>query len=62
MSLRETIMVRVDDLVINFVYYDRKEDDELSAADLESAISCGQVTVDEIVERFRVQLSESFSE
>ena len=32
--LRETIMVRVDDLVINFVYYDRKEDDELSAADI----------------------------
>lgn len=60
MSLRETIMVRVDDLVINFVYYDRKEDDELSAADLESAISCGQVTVDEIVERFRVQLREAY--
>ena len=61
MSLRQTIMTTVDDLVRDFVYYDRKEDDELSAADLESAISCGQVTVDEIVERFRVQLKEAFT-
>ena len=52
----ETIDAVVDDLVMDFLYYDRKEDDDLGVGDIEIAISQGQITIDEIVERFKCEL------
>ena len=52
-ELKESILATVDDLVINFMYYDRKEDEDLPVGAIEGAIVTGGVTVDEIVAKFR---------
>lgn len=46
----------VGDLVSNFLYYDRKGDDTLKVGMIEQLIDCGEVSVDQIVDRFRSQL------
>ena len=46
----------VHDLVMDFLYYDRKEDEDLKVGEIEDAIKNGTVTVDEIVESFRKYL------
>lgn len=50
--LRTIIAATVGDCASRFFYYDRKEDDELSADDLQSAIDRGVVTREEIAEWF----------
>jgi hypothetical protein len=47
------ILDTVTDLVSMFMYYDRKEDEDLPRGEIEEAIAFGEVTVDEIVARFR---------
>lgn len=54
--MKETILNTVDDLVSNFLYYDRKHDEDLPTDTIEREIKAGNVTVDEIVERFRAAL------
>ncbi len=54
---REIILNTVDDLVSDFLFYDRKEDEELSADDLDDAIDQAEITVDEIVDLFRAKLT-----
>lgn len=54
---REIIESTLDDLVSDFLYYDRKEDEELPRGEVEAAIEAGEITVDEIVERFRKEVS-----
>lgn len=58
MSRRDTILGTVDDLVSDFLYYDRKEDEELPRGAIDDAVKAGEVTVDEIVEHFRKSLVE----
>ena len=53
MNIKESILLTVDDLVSDFLYYDRKEDETLSVGDIELAIKSGDVTIDEIVNKFR---------
>ena len=48
----------VPDLVGAFLYYNRKEDEDLPLGEIESAIEAGELTVDDIVERFRAELVE----
>ena len=50
---RVQILGVVDDLVANFLYYDRKGDEELPMGAIEEAVKSGEVTVDEIVAGFR---------
>ena len=50
------IMATIRDLVADFVYYDRKEDQDLPRESIESAIQSGEVTVDEMVAEFRKAL------
>lgn len=57
--MKETILNTVKDLCANFLYYDRKEDEDLSADDLEEAVKNGTVTIDEMVETFRQQLENT---
>ena len=57
-EMKENILATVKDLCANFLYYDRKEDEDLSAEDLEDAVKNGIVTIDEMVEEFRKQLEE----
>ena len=55
-QIKAAIIAAAKDAAMNFGYYDRKEDEELSVQDLENAIKEGIVTIDEIVAAFRSQL------
>ena len=56
MSKREDILDTVSDLVAGFLYYDRKEDDELQLGEIEESIKNKEITVDEIVNSFAEEL------
>lgn len=56
-SRREHIMATIEDLVADFLYYDRKEDEDLPVGEIELAIEAGEISFDEIVDTFRAQLS-----
>lgn len=56
MDTRESIIATVEDLVADFLYYDRKEDEELGRGDIEKAISEGIIKESEIIEIFTKQL------
>jgi hypothetical protein len=47
----------LEDLVSNFLYYDRKEDENLPVGAIEKMIASGELTIDEIVNAFRLYLS-----
>lgn len=49
---RKHIENQVDDMIAKLLYYDRKEDGELEVGDIEEAIKEGEISVDEIVQRF----------
>ncbi|MEE9374509.1 MAG: hypothetical protein V3V00_15750 [Saprospiraceae bacterium] len=55
--MKEKILKTVSDLVADFLYYDRKEDEELPKGSIEKAIHDGEITIDEIVERFKSELT-----
>jgi len=57
--MKQTILNTIEDLVSNFVYYDRKEDEDLSQEDLEQAVKTGVITVDEIIEKFAEKIKNS---
>ena len=56
--MKDIILNTAGDLVCGFLYYDRKEDEDLPRDAIQSAIENNVVTVDEIVERFRTELME----
>lgn len=53
---REIVLDTVEDLVRDFLYYDRKEDEDLPRDEIEAAIEAGEITADEIVEAFKRHL------
>lgn len=57
--MKEEIIATVDNLIASFLWYDRKEDEDLPNGAIEKAIDDGVITVEEIVERFREQLIEN---
>ena len=57
-ELRDTILNTARDCASNFIYYDRKEDEDLSADQLRDAVEHGVVTVDEIAQAFRDELDD----
>lgn len=56
---RTNIMNTVCDLVAKFIYYDRKDDEELTVQRLKDAFETEIVSVDEIVEKFSEQLKNA---
>lgn len=50
---RRHILDKASDLAADFMYYDRKEDEDLPRGAIEEAIAAGEITVDEIVAEFR---------
>lgn len=60
--MNEIILDTVDDLVAAFLYYDRKEDEELPMGSIEQTIADKDITIDEIVKRFKEKLIEGISE
>ena len=61
-SLRKLVMNTVEDLVTDFVSYDRKEDEELSRDYLLDMIRRGVVSREDIVAHFDLSLCEALAE
>lgn len=55
------VLGKVEDAITDFMYYDRKEDEELSVAGLAEAIDTGLVSLEEIGEEFMFHLCKSRS-
>lgn len=56
MERKELILNTVDDLVSNFLYYDRKEDEDLPIGSVEDSINTWEIDVSDIVSRFQDEL------
>jgi len=54
------ILDSVSDLVSDFLYYDRKEDEELPVDKIEELVKDGVITVDEIIDKFTKELKTNF--
>lgn len=57
-NLRQKISNTISDLVVDFLYYDRKGDDELGVGDIDQAVKDDVISVDEMVYLFRAALVE----
>lgn len=57
-NMKDLIKDTIDDLVSCFLYYDRKEDEDLPVGEIEKAISEGIITIDEMVQVFSETLKE----
>ena len=49
----------VDDLVTRFLWDDRKEDEDFPRGRIERMVDAGEVSADEIADRFRAELKAS---
>lgn len=58
-SRRDVILLILDDLVGQFLYYDRKESGQLPLGEIEAAVAAGEITATEIVDKFRRVLRAS---
>ena len=56
---KELIFGSVGDLVSNFLYYNRKEDEDLPVGKIEELIGDKTISIDDLVERFRQALLEN---
>lgn len=59
-TIKTVILNTVKDLAANFLYYDRKEDEELNHLQLIEAVKNDEVTIDEIVSAFKECLTNTF--
>lgn len=59
--MKENILNTIDDLCSDFLYYDRKEDEELSFYDIQEAVKSGEITIDEMVERFKNNIENTLN-
>ncbi|RDJ35118.1 MAG: hypothetical protein DWQ19_09800 [Crenarchaeota archaeon] len=60
MSKKEYALNVVEDLVANYLFYDRKEDEDLSRDDMEQLKSSGELTIQEVVDRFKEALEKGW--
>ena len=56
MSKRATAGATLTDLVSEFAYYDRKEDEDLSSDDVRALLASGELTIADIAEVFETTL------
>jgi len=57
-ELKKIILDTVSDLVGEFLYYGRKEDEELRPGMIQEALADGDITMEEIVGKFKDGLQE----
>lgn len=60
--MNRILKIRVDDLVGSFLYYDRKEDEELNREDIIKLLKSEPWMVDKVADRFRAKLIEGLSD
>jgi hypothetical protein len=56
---KQEVFATIDTLVSNFLYYDRKEDDDLPIGRIQRLVKEGVLTIDEMVDEFRDHLRDS---
>lgn len=56
---RDIIMDAIETTAMNLMHYDRKEDEDLGRGQIEAAINAGEITIDEMVEEFRLHIAEA---
>lgn len=59
--MKQIILNTISDLCSNFLYYDRKEDEDLTMEQLNEAVKNGEITIDEMVAEFRKHLQNTFN-
>lgn len=57
--MKELILNTIEDLCSDFLYYDRKENEDLSYEQLKGAVLSGEITIDEMVDKFRKHLEDT---
>ncbi len=55
------ILACISDLASSFLYYDRKEDSILPENSIQKAVGDGDITIDEIVAKFREELEKGLT-
>ena len=58
MDKKQAILDTVDDLVSNFLWYGRKEDEDLPRGEIEKAIKSGVISIKDITDKFEEELRE----
>ncbi len=61
-SIRESVLGHAEDLMTDFLYYGRQEDEELPIGAIDKALATGVVTVDELLDVFRKHLESAREE
>lgn len=61
MSKKQVIIDTISDLCMDFLFYDRKNDEDLSFDEMEMTVIVGEITVDEMVAEFRKHLENQFN-
>ena len=58
MDRKDIVIATISDLVSDFLYYDRKNDDYLRPGTIEELIKTKRISIDEIVDTFRANLEK----
>jgi hypothetical protein len=58
---KQLVLDTISDLCSDFLYYDRKDDDELDIETLNRIVKTGEITIDEMVFAFRKHLEDNFN-
>lgn len=58
-DVKSLILDTFTDYISNFMFYDRHEDEELPYGAIENAISDGKITIDDLCDKLREQLTTS---
>lgn len=61
MIVKQTVLDTIDDLCSDFLYYDRKEDEDLTVELLNKAVEDGEITIKEMVDKFEACLRNTYS-
>jgi len=56
--MKKHIKNTISDLVSNFLYYDRKEDEDLPVGAIEKAVKSGEITKEEIISQFTEEIDK----
>ena len=60
-ELKKYLLGVVGDAVLDFMVYDRKDDEELPRGVIEDAVSRGVLSLDDLVQAFRTHMEEHLS-
>lgn len=59
---KQLILATINDLIADFLYYDRKEDEELPIGAINEAVRADVISIGEIVDHFRSELHKGLAE